>query len=1099
MSLQVGTLAATLRLDTRPYEQGMAGTSATAGQAGQKAGRSFGDRMQAGVKDTLRSVGDAVANTLTAGATVAGGMFATAMVKGYSRLTTIQDATSALTISLGGAAEAGQLLDAVLGVVSGTPFNLDAFAAAAQQMVGFGIETQKVPVYLEAIGEASATQGRRAQEFADRLSTVFGQVAASGQMSLADVWRISDTGVSALAILSNHFQVTRDEMKSMISDGAVPAGEALDALAKGILEGSDGPAGATAALAGTMESLRENMSGAVAGIVPAMARIGAAVIEPWSPTVVAGANAYVDVLGLVGTTAGELSSRLASLDGVERFIAGAAGAPEVLEDLVGGLEPIAPLAIAGSGALAAMGLGGVKGLLGPLGMLVPTLGPHGPIIAGLAALVATSPRARAELREFASDARPVIESMGERLLPVLEDVVDTLDDQVPAAVAAGADALLALIRAGEQVLVVAGPVAADLLAIGAPVVVTSLELVAGALTLTADGLEHLSPLVVAGAAAWLVYAQRAKVAAAWTAANKALVVLHSTMVTAQASTLRLVDVQALASAHVEDLHTKWRKFRGTAAAGVLAVGALAAALGYAWAEWRKWQSEGRSGGQEWVDRWKEGMDPQSIDTWREAAANARAHAAGLVAEGEKMNRVFDADALTYMAEAAEELVAFADATDESVARVERDLRWLTMATGESETMLSYWARSMGHDLIPALQDGSLHIGDFATAILDARSSAADGRPAVDQLSGAIETLADETASATDMFEALKDSWDAVFGGRMSYESAIDGLRGRLAEFAATAKEAAEREKEWSATLKGDSEIALENRDRIRDLVSAAQDAAYAYGEMEGSTAAANLVLLQHREDIIKAGQAAGFSRRQMEDYLAQLGLTPDAVQTLIHLPNAGNASSELDRLHQKINGIPREVGVDVVVNVNDPRFDWNNPAHRQGVEDVFRGLQRRWGGIDHYASGGVRRQAQMGRGRNMVWWDEPATGGEAYVPRNGIPARSLGILDEAAGWYGHELIPVDLSRRIKRLAGDLTAGASADVARRATDRTAGAIPQMTRAGSPGVEWGGDPRPPDRPVTFGDTYVDARGIQDPQEVADLTSRHVAWRLAAGAPR
>src|SRR5690606_21515378 len=133
-------------------------------------------------------------------------------------------------------AKAAALLDDVLGVVRGTPFNLDQFAAAAQQLVGFGVDARKVPTYLTAIGEASATQGRRAGEFADRLSTVFGQIAASGQVSLADVWRISDAGVNALAILANHFGKSRDAMKDMISKGAVPAGEALDALAKGILE-----------------------------------------------------------------------------------------------------------------------------------------------------------------------------------------------------------------------------------------------------------------------------------------------------------------------------------------------------------------------------------------------------------------------------------------------------------------------------------------------------------------------------------------------------------------------------------------------------------------------------------------------------------------------------------------------------------------------------------------------------------------------------------------------------------------------------------------------------------------------------------------------
>src|SRR5690606_11120006 len=163
-----------------------------------------------------------------------------------------QDALAALTVSIGDATAAGELLDDVLGVVTGTPFNLDQFAAAAQRLVGFGVEVEKIPTYLTAIGEAAATQGRRANEFADRLATVFGQVTASGQVTLADVWRISDTGVNAVVILANHFGVTRDVMKDMISKGAVPAGEALDALVKGIVEGSDGIAVSTRAFGRSM-------------------------------------------------------------------------------------------------------------------------------------------------------------------------------------------------------------------------------------------------------------------------------------------------------------------------------------------------------------------------------------------------------------------------------------------------------------------------------------------------------------------------------------------------------------------------------------------------------------------------------------------------------------------------------------------------------------------------------------------------------------------------------------------------------------------------------------------------------------------------------
>lgn len=73
----------------------------------------------------------------------------------------------------------------------------------------------------------------------------------------------------------------------------------------------------------------------------------------------------------------------------------------------------------------------------------------------------------------------------------------------------------------------------------------------------------------------------------------------------------------------------------------------------------------------------------------------------------------------------------------------------------------------------------------------------------------------------------------------------------------------------------------------------------------------------------------------------------------------------------------------------------------------------RWGGIHSYAEGGLhsyaqggeRRQAQIGNGRNRIWWDEPETGGEAYIPRLGNKARNLETLATAAGWSGMDLVP----------------------------------------------------------------------------------------------
>lgn len=222
-----------------------------------------------------------------------------ALATGYKRLTSIEDATAAITVQLGSAHAAGELLDQVLKAASGTPFSFDQFASATRTLVAMSVPAEKIPGYLTAMGEAAAASGQGAAGL-DHVAQSIGKIAASGQLTLEDVWSLSNSGVPALGILANAFGVTRDEMKKLISEGAVPAERALDALTTGIMEGSDGAAGSTRALAGTMDALGETTSGSMANAKAAVARFGADAMKPVFdrlPGVLQSASAGLDALG----------------------------------------------------------------------------------------------------------------------------------------------------------------------------------------------------------------------------------------------------------------------------------------------------------------------------------------------------------------------------------------------------------------------------------------------------------------------------------------------------------------------------------------------------------------------------------------------------------------------------------------------------------------------------------------------------------------------------------------------------------------------------------------------------------------------------------
>lgn len=418
MSLQVGTLSALLELDARPFERGLDQVD----KRGSRWGKAWGGVV--GAAGTALKVGLGTAAVST------GALVATSLKKGWDRLTTIQDATAALRVSLGSAAKAGKLMGDILGVVKGTPFNLDQFAAAGAKLAGMGVAANKIPGYLRAIGEASATQGKRAGEFAGRLTDALGKMAASGQVGLEEVWSISETGVNALAILANGFGVTRDQMKDMISKGTVPAGKAMDILAKGIIDGSNGAAGATVALGGTMRELRKNMSGAAGGFSAALARIGATVLTPFAGLITSALAKGADLLdGLAARIQplAEKGAELVTVFGEEGLAGVVARLRRWFDGLSGPIQAVVAGLAAGGAALAAVGVAATLTAIG--GALFALLNPITLTIAGVALLAAGLYYAYQHFEGFRSVVDAVASWLVDTAWPAIQTFATYVADQ----------------------------------------------------------------------------------------------------------------------------------------------------------------------------------------------------------------------------------------------------------------------------------------------------------------------------------------------------------------------------------------------------------------------------------------------------------------------------------------------------------------------------------------------------------------------------------------------------------------------------------------------------------------------------------------------
>lgn len=322
---------------------GVVGELGQAQDAASQFGNQFGGVLDnlngqiAGLSGGVGGLGRKLVGLLSSpgGALLGGGAIAGAFAganilsAGNQRLTRIEDSTAALEIQLGGAKQAADLVADILKTVNGTPFTLDQFVEAGRTLVTFGTAAEKIPTYLTAIGEAAAGSGRGI-EAVGTITDVFSKIQIAGRATTDDWQRLGQVGVNALKIWGNASGKTTAEMQQLVTDGAVPAQEAIDQLIDGITNGSDGVAGKVNKLGGSMEKLRNTFSGAAGGLQAASARFGVALLEPFRDSTVKLIQNATEALDKLGPVVRTVLGQVADSDVLQGFIASIGTLPSKL-------------------------------------------------------------------------------------------------------------------------------------------------------------------------------------------------------------------------------------------------------------------------------------------------------------------------------------------------------------------------------------------------------------------------------------------------------------------------------------------------------------------------------------------------------------------------------------------------------------------------------------------------------------------------------------------------------------------------------------------------------------------------------------------------
>lgn len=184
---------------------------------------------------------------------------------------TLQQTTrAALTVMLGGAEKANAQMDRLDAFARNSPFAKQTFIQAQQQMIGFGVATDKVLPTLQAIQDAVAAFGGSNEQISSVVD-ILARLQSQGRLSGEALERLGYYGIDAATIIGEQMGKSGAEIKEMASKpGGIPVEQIWDPLVDGLNEKFGGAAA----------NVKETFDGAVDRVKAAWRDLSASLAEP---------------------------------------------------------------------------------------------------------------------------------------------------------------------------------------------------------------------------------------------------------------------------------------------------------------------------------------------------------------------------------------------------------------------------------------------------------------------------------------------------------------------------------------------------------------------------------------------------------------------------------------------------------------------------------------------------------------------------------------------------------------------------------------------------------------------------------------------------
>jgi TP901 family phage tail tape measure protein len=282
------------------------------------------------------------------------------------------------------------------------------------------------------------------------------------------------------------------------------------------------------------------------------------------------------------------------------------------------------------------------------------------------------------------------------------------------------------------------------------------------------------------------------------------------------------------------------------------------------------------------------------------------------------------------------------------------------------------------DLKAGLPGYEAAISGAGAAQIKAIQATQDSKGALDALNGSLTAAIDKYGSFKDAVDGINGKQESTLKATLDARDAVDALSESLKK----------NGKNFNDSTAGGREN-LRAVLALADAASAAADAVY---QQTGSVADAKRVYDTYIETIRRLLHNLGLTDDQIQTLISSFAAMPKNITASVSVNGITKAIADgqaLQRIYSDVNGRHVQITVD---------------ERRTGKSNTP--IAQRRGGV-HYAASGLVSLGQAGVYDNgpVYGFAEPQTKGEAFVPRSGDYARSTGIIDTAARWYGGRFVP----------------------------------------------------------------------------------------------